>query len=304
MRLFQPFEQGELGQQAGGAGLGLAIARGLVALLGGALKVESSPALGSRFWFDLLLPIVDRQEGRSAFESQGRIAHLAAASRVRALVVDDVAENREILGSMLRRIGAECRLAGTGAEAIEMFQAEQPDISFLDIRLARFTIEVPPLRERRNDIVLLVDHFLRLLSSEMGLPRPELSPTALATLQAYDYPGNVRELKNLLERALIETGGGRIEAEHLHFLPGTGPQGMGGRMHECRPDPSLPSAEERILSYLQTHTTINNTECRDLLGVGLQRACYLLRKLHAGGKMERDSSGRWAHYRLTLREPR
>ena len=168
----------------------------------------------------------------------------------------------------------------------------------LYFRLARFTIEVPPLRERRNDIVLLVDHFLRLLSSEMGLPRPELSPTALATLQAYDYPGNVRELKNLLERALIETGGGRIDVEHLDFLPGTGLLPANDRMVDPPLDLALRSAEERILDYLHAHATINNTECRDLLGVGLQRASYLLRKLHASGQLERDSSRRWAHYRL------
>jgi len=55
-------------------------------------------------------------------------------------------------------------------------------------RLARFTVEVPPLRDRREDIHLLADHFLRLFAREMNLPRPSLSPAALASLEAYAFP--------------------------------------------------------------------------------------------------------------------
>jgi DNA-binding NtrC family response regulator len=170
----------------------------------------------------------------------------------------------------------------------------------LFFRLAGFTIEVPPLRERRDDIVLLARHFLRKFSSEMGMPPPELTPQALEPLELYDYPGNVRELKNLVERALIESGGGAITSEHLHFTrPACGPD------KPAEPGSVAPlvrrrfpesSDEGRILAHLETQGSINNSECRDLLGVGLYRACYLLRKLHRAGVLERQHSRRSAQY--------
>jgi DNA-binding NtrC family response regulator len=193
-------------------------------------------------------------------------------------------------------------IAATNAELpafIELGKFRQ-DLYF---RLARFTIEVPPLRERREDIPLLLDHFLRLLASEMGVPRPELSPQALDALRQYDYPGNVRELKNLVERALIETAGARIELDHLHFVSHSGHRKPDPPAQADRSQHSGSTDEERIVAFLEIHRSINNTECRDLLGVGLQRACYLLRKLHLSGTLERDSSGRWAQYRLSTPRP-
>ncbi len=84
-------------------------------------------------------------------------------------------------------------------------------------RLARFAVEAPPLRQRQEDIPLLARHFLRLFAAEMGREPPDLSEEILARLQEYAFPGNVRELKNMVERALIESGGGAIELHHLHF---------------------------------------------------------------------------------------
>lgn len=88
----------------------------------------------------------------------------------------------------------------------------------LYFRLAGFPVEVPPLRERREDISLLSRHFLSIFAAEMGLEPPPLSPEALSPLETYSFPGNIRELKNILERALIESGGTEIRPEHLHFF--------------------------------------------------------------------------------------
>ena len=85
-------------------------------------------------------------------------------------------------------------------------------------RIARFVVTSPPLRQRREDIPLLAQHFLQLLAHEMGRDVPAFNATALDKLQAYDFPGNVRELKNVIERALLESRGGNIEAPHLHFM--------------------------------------------------------------------------------------
>ncbi|MBT3605732.1 MAG: sigma-54-dependent Fis family transcriptional regulator [Candidatus Latescibacteria bacterium] len=87
----------------------------------------------------------------------------------------------------------------------------------LYFRLAGFPIRVPPLRDRTEDIPLLAQHFVTLLANEMGIPIPDISDAAMTLLVRYAYPGNVRELKNAIERALIESGGNIIESQHLHL---------------------------------------------------------------------------------------
>lgn len=84
-------------------------------------------------------------------------------------------------------------------------------------RLYVVPLELPPLRERRDDIPLLCDHFLDRLSRQMGRPRPILRDGALKLLQQYDWPGNVRELENVLERAFVLCEGGAIGIEDLPF---------------------------------------------------------------------------------------
>ncbi len=169
----------------------------------------------------------------------------------------------------------------------------------LYFRLARFVAELPPLRERREDIPLLIEHFVGVLALEMSMIRPGVAECAMAELRAYDYPGNVRELKNLVERALIECGGGEIRKGHLHFAyaPTVDATSEAGLEHGSNTPPS-DTEEQRIIDYVRERTSINNTQCRELLGVGIHRAWYLLRKLQRSGVLLQDSSRRWASYRL------
>jgi DNA-binding NtrC family response regulator len=85
----------------------------------------------------------------------------------------------------------------------------------LYFRLAQFTVQLPTLRARREDVPLLAGHFLTLFAGEMGMRAPALSAAAVAALREYAFPGNVRELKNIIERGLIESGGATIGPEHL-----------------------------------------------------------------------------------------
>ncbi|NKB71191.1 MAG: response regulator [Candidatus Latescibacteria bacterium] len=89
----------------------------------------------------------------------------------------------------------------------------------LYFRLARFTVDAPPLRQRPDDIPLLVHHFIRLFSRDMGLEPFEPNPAVLERLRAHPFPGNVRELKNAIERALIESRGEPIQPHHIHLTP-------------------------------------------------------------------------------------
>ena len=80
-------------------------------------------------------------------------------------------------------------------------------------RLHVITVQLPPLRERKDDIPLLVQHFLDKYGEENHKPNLELTPDALDLLMDYDWPGNVRELENVIERAVVLTSGPRIDVD-------------------------------------------------------------------------------------------
>ena len=78
-------------------------------------------------------------------------------------------------------------------------------------RLNVFPMKLTPLRERREDIPLLAAHFVELSLRELGCPRPRLTRAGIETLQSYDWPGNIRELRNVIERAVIFAHGGALD---------------------------------------------------------------------------------------------
>ena len=89
--------------------------------------------------------------------------------------------------------------------------------SDLYFRLNVIPIEVPPLRARGNDVVLLAEHFLRRFAAETGTPRKKLSAGAATKLRAYHWPGNVRELRNVIERLAILLKSDTIEPEDVQL---------------------------------------------------------------------------------------
>jgi transcriptional regulator with GAF, ATPase, and Fis domain len=85
-------------------------------------------------------------------------------------------------------------------------------------RLNVFPIQVVPLRERKEDVAQLAQHFIKLSAKELGCPKPRLTQAGMVQLQSYDWPGNIRELRNVIERAVILAGGGALEFD----LPASG----------------------------------------------------------------------------------
>lgn len=85
----------------------------------------------------------------------------------------------------------------------------------LYFRLKTFEIEIPPLRERREDLPKLTDLFIRRFASQLGKPHPQLAPGALELMRRYPWPGNVRELQNAIEHALVLCDGSVIDVVHL-----------------------------------------------------------------------------------------
>jgi two-component system, NtrC family, nitrogen regulation response regulator NtrX len=94
-------------------------------------------------------------------------------------------------------------------------------------RLNVVPIHVPPLRERRGDIELLIDHFSSELTKRGGLPTKEFAAAAVERLTAYDWPGNIRELKNAIERLLILATGSTVTSGDVERLVGRGEAGRG-----------------------------------------------------------------------------
>ncbi len=127
-----------------------------------------------------------------------------------------VLENREI-----RRVGSptsvpvEIRVvAATNRDLAKMVRNGEfrEDLFY---RLNVGVIELPPLRERLEDLELLCEHFLSQFARRFALDRSNVSPAAMALMRAYRWPGNVRELSNVLERACIMANGSDIQVEHL-----------------------------------------------------------------------------------------
>jgi DNA-binding NtrC family response regulator len=160
----------------------------------------------------------------------------------------------------------------------------------LYFRLAQFSVDVPALRERREDIPLLARHFLRLFAQEMKIPVPPIEPEAMAALSACNFPGNVRELKNIIERAMIESGGQTVTVKHLRFTspparsgePSTPPANAESTA-AAAPAGDLPlnleAAENLLIRRALAETNGNIAEAARRLGVNRTR---IYRKLGEG----------------------
>jgi two-component system nitrogen regulation response regulator GlnG len=106
-------------------------------------------------------------------------------------------------------------IAATNADLEKMVESGQfrRDLYF---RLNVFTIALPPLRDRGDDVGLLIDHYLKRFGRELGKPVAEVAPDALAALLAYPWPGNVRELQSVLKQSVLRMSGSALLAD---FLP-------------------------------------------------------------------------------------
>lgn len=105
-------------------------------------------------------------------------------------------------------------------------------------RLSVFPIRIPPLRDRREDIRLLADHFVDIVSKELGKPKPYITEAQHAALRAYDWPGNVRELENVIERAVILSRGAELRLDQV----------LGARPGDQRRSHPPPAAQDEIVS--------------------------------------------------------
>ena len=168
-------------------------------------------------------------------------------------------------------------------------------------RINVIELRLPPLRERTGDIPLLTTHFLARIARQNGMPTPRLAPSALEALARYPFPGNVRELENVLERALALAEGATLEAADLYLpsLPAA-PSLPAGPAESARPSlPSLPGSsspgmtedaaaslaasigeiQRQVILRTLEETHWNRTAAAKQLGMSLRSLRYRLNKL-------------------------
>jgi two-component system response regulator PilR (NtrC family) len=157
-------------------------------------------------------------------------------------------------------------------------------------RLNVIEVKMPALREMREDIGLLAAAILRRQSVSTPGRASRLSSAALERLTAYDFPGNVRELENVLERALALTTGEEIRAEDLQIAPTRVGAAAAPATLSGRPLPEQLDAVERqaILDALE-QTRYNRTAAAKVLGITFRALRYRMERL--GIKEELDSKG-------------
>jgi PAS domain S-box-containing protein len=163
---------------------------------------------------------VQQKKGRFELADRGtifldEIGELALEVQVKLLRVLQEHEFERLGGTHTVRVDARVIAATNRDLAVEV--KNRTFRSDLFFRLNIFPIDVPSLRERRDDIPLLARHFVREFAGRMGRAVDQIDSRALDQLVAYDWPGNVRELANILERAVILCEGRTLQIPHLGF---------------------------------------------------------------------------------------
>jgi DNA-binding NtrC family response regulator len=131
----------------------------------------------------------------------------------------------------------------------------------LYFRLNVLTIDVPPLRDRGNDVLILIRHFAEKFSTEMGKPVPDFSPQALQVLRNYHWPGNVRELENVVQRLVVMNEVGAIEVPDLPSL-----MRFSG-LRNVSYDRTLAEVETEYIRNVLESVNGNKTRAAEILGI-------------------------------------
>ena len=148
-------------------------------------------------------------------------------------------------------------------------------------RINVIELKVPSLRERLDDVPTLVEMLLDRVASQIGVPRPEMSDEAMDKLLEYSYPGNVRELENILERAVTLCSDNRVEPEDIQLkqgaaveLPAASPEIEGDGL-----EGQLESIEREAIVKALEQTRHNKTKAAALLGMTFRQLRYRVKKL-------------------------
>jgi Nif-specific regulatory protein len=197
------------------------------------------------------------------------VAALTPAMQAKLLRVADQRTFERLGGRVVRRLKA--RIIALTAADLELAVRDGAFREDLYFRLAVIPVTVPPLRDRRGDIRPLAEHFLGQLARWHSFSSAAISAPALKALEAHDLPGNARELRNLIERALIEARGGEVRPRHLPPSLGTRFPG-GGKLVA-----SLEEVEKAHIREVLKTTQDSLSQTAAILGIS-RKTLFLKRK--------------------------
>lgn len=192
------------------------------------------------------------------------ISDLPLEMQPKLLRVLEEKEMERLGGTRLTK--CDFRLIAATHENLERCVEEGKFRKDLYYRLNVIPIQIPPLRERKEDIPVIAEHLIQILNKDLGTHVTKISPEALNILQNYDWPGNVRELANILERIIYITEGDTIQFRHLPFFL----QGM--REGSAKLQPSLlrnlrEDMEKEALLHAIRVSNDNKNKAAKLLGI-------------------------------------
>jgi DNA-binding NtrC family response regulator len=155
----------------------------------------------------------------------------------------------------------------------------------LFFRMSAFHLYIPPLRERREDIPAIIQHYLSTFVTQYKRPATtRISPEAEQCMMAYPWPGNIRELRNLLERIVVLEGAEEILPEHLPMwlISQTGSRsvnpGPGARFELPEKGISIDALEKDLIVQALQRTHHNKTQAAKLLGLSYDAFRYQVKK--------------------------
>ena len=187
------------------------------------------------------------------------VAALTPAMQARLLRVVDQRTFERLGGTTTLKLKA--RILALTAADLERAVREGSFREDFYFRLNVVPVTIPPLRERRGDIRPLAEHFRARLARLHGSAVREIAPAVMESLEQYGFPGNVRELRNIIERALVEADGGRIEVKHLPSKWNGSPLPEGGQR------PSLLDVERDYIREILEFTRGRKSEAARILGI-------------------------------------
>src|SRR6187549_420212 len=228
---------------------------------------------------------IDRREGCFELADRGtlfldEIAEMTPATQVKLLRVLQERRFRRLGGRNEQSVDVRV-IAATNvnpADAVKSGKLRED----LYYRLNVFAIELPTLRQRKDDLPLLIQSFLAEFNTRNNKNVSALAPGAMRILEQYNWPGNVRELRNVIERAVILSSGQFIVEKHLPPLVTSAPE-VAKPTLSLTPGTTVEEAETRLILMTLEHTRDNKTRAAEILGISLKTLHNKLNKLR--GKM-------------------
>jgi DNA-binding NtrC family response regulator len=236
---------------------------------------------------------LDRREGCFELADRGtlfldEVAEMTPATQVKLLRVLQERTFRRLGGRTEQTVDVRV-IAATNSTPLEAVKNNRlrEDLYY---RLNVFAIELPPLRQRKDDLPLLIQAFLTEFNTRNNKSVSAVDAAAMRILEQYNWPGNVRELRNVIERAVILSTGEFIEPKHLPPLASTAAAASAPAI-SLEPGVTVEEAERRLILLTLEHTRDNKTRAAEILGISLKTLHNKLNRLRGRSPAKQEVPG-------------